>query len=635
MKDGFVSVAAVSPEVRVADVDANIAAIIDAATHAAEAGAKLVVMPELAISGATCGDLFYQEELLDACESGLARIAVETGELDAVLVLGTPARVNGKLYDCAAVVSSGRILGLVPRRVLSSELARQFSAAGSEAVLVDFAGSHDIPFGSNQLFACDTMPGLVLAAELGDDLVAPRQPSTHHALAGATVICHLAATPELVGSPELRRSLATFQSRRLVCAYVMANAGAGESTTDAAYGAHNIVAECGRILAESAPFGDGVAQSEADVQLIANERRRSQDFRGAPSPDAAGYPVSYFALEQGVTRLTRRIEPNPFVPADDEERESRCEHILSIQATGLAKRLSHVGSQRAVLGISGGLDSTLALLVTCRAFDALGLSRDGILAITMPGFGTTGRTYDNACRLTEALGATLLEIDIQASVRQHFADIGHDEAEHDATYENSQARERTQILMDVANAEGGLVVGTGDLSELVLGWATYNGDHMSMYGVNGAIPKTLVRHLVRHVANTCGDVVVERTLLDVLDTPVSPELLPASADGTISQRTEDLVGPYELHDFFIYQVLRHGFGPAKVLRLAREAWGATYDDDTIEKWLRVFLRRLFSQQFKRSCLPDGPAVGSVGISPRGGLAMPSDALAATWLASLD
>ena len=640
MKDGFIKVAAITPEVRVADVSFNVASIVDAVRDVCENdGAKLVVCPELCVTGYTCGDLFFQNTLIRAAEAGVAAIAERTAQLDALILVGAPVAVANKLYDCAVVLSGGNVLGIVPKQNIPSYAefaeARYFAAGPADVVVVDYAGQLDVTFGADQLFTCENMPQLVVAAELGEDLLVVNPPSARHALAGATVICNLTAASTIVGKAAYRRLLVLGQSTRLHAGYVFASAGQGESTTDLVYAGQNLIAENGRLLAEAAPFSAAAAISEIDVAFLASERRRVSTFASASSPEIEGYELTYFPLERSHTRLTRAVDSMPFVPDTLDERTERCEEIFSIQAYGLAKRLAHTHCTKALIGVSGGLDSTLALLVTVRAFDILGLDRSGIIAITMPGFGTTSRTKSNASLLSEALGCELREISIAESVRQHFADIGHDENDRDVTYENAQARERTQILMDVANQENGMVIGTGDLSELALGWATYNGDHMSMYCVNGGVPKTLVRHLVLYVADTCGNEDEARVLYDVLATPVSPELLPASADGTISQRTEDLVGPYELHDFFLYEVLRRGSTPRKVYRLARHAWGGTYDDATILSWLKVFYRRFFSQQFKRSCLPDGPAVGSVGVSPRGGLCMPSDAVSALWLDELE
>ena len=672
MRDGFARVVALAPSVRVADVDHNVEACaaavraVTAAVGEAGTGAQVVVLPELAITAYTCEDLFWQDALLDAAEKGLARLADLTADRDALVLVGVPVRVASKLYNCAAALCRGELLGLVPKLNIPTYNefyeGRRFSAGPREVSLVRFAGRDDVTFGANQLFECADMPGLVVAAEICEDLWVPNPPSTAAALAGATLVCNLSASDELVGKADYRRALVGSTSARLLCAYAYASAGWGESTQDVVYGGHCLVAENGRVLAESAPFADsapacadalatsadarqGAAEkypwagtvSVVDVALLAADRRRMSTF--ACDPSAKDYVFCDFELGVRETSLEgRHVDPHPFVPSDPARRAERCESIFSIQAHGLAKRLAHTHSARAVIGVSGGLDSTLALLVCARAFDLLGLDRSGILAITMPGFGTTSRTHGNARTMAEALGCELREIGIAAAVRQHFRDIGHDESDHSVTYENAQARERTQILMDVANREGGLVVGTGDLSELALGWATYNADHMSMYGVNAGVPKTLVRHLVRYVADAArerGDERLSEVLLDVLDTPVSPELLPAGGDGTISQRTEDLVGPYELHDFFLYNVLRCGFAPAKVYRLACVAFDGAYDDATILAWLRKFYWRFFSQQFKRSCLPDGPKVGTVAVSPRGDLRMPSDACVAVWQAQLD
>lgn len=640
MRYGFVPAAALTPDIKVADVEYNVGSCLKAISTAVNnRGRKIVVLPELCITAYTCGDLFFQEALLAAAEDGLAYLAEQTAELDALIFVGAPLCVNAKLYNCAVALCGGEIIGIVPKQNIPTYNefyeGRHFAAGADDVVPISFAGFDDIPFGAHQLFACDSMPNLVIAVEIGEDSMVASAPAIAHTAAGATLVASLSAAGALVGRSAWQRTLLSAQSGRLACAYIYANAGWGESTTDGVFSGHNMVFECGRLLAESAPFGDGIAMSEVDVDLIASERRRLIGFEVTPDACLAGYTVTSFSLGIAAAKLTRTIDAHPFVPDGEEERRARCEEIMDIQAHALAKRLAHTGSTRALIGLSGGLDSTLALLVTTRAFDLLGLDRSGIISVTMPGFGTTGRTYSNACSLATAAGTELREISIADSVRQHFFDIGHSESDHDATYENAQARERTQILMDLSNQEGGLVIGTGDLSELVLGWTTYNGDHMSMYGVNAAIPKTLVRHLVRYAADTCGDEAESSVLYDVLDTPVSPELLPAQADGTIAQKTEDLVGPYELHDFFIYQVLRRSFAPGKVYRLACAAFGDAYDKATILAWLKVFYRRFFSQQFKRSCAPDGPKVGSVGVSPRSDLRMPSDALSLLWLAELE
>ena len=630
MRDGFITVAAATPKVEVADCRANAEAILSCISQMQAAGAKVMVLPELCITAYTCSDLFWQQKLLDEAEEALAKIAQETANVDALIFVGLPLRHVGKLLNVAAVLAHGKVLGFVPKVNLPAYNefyeTRHFTAGAADMGTKMFAGE-EVPVGTNLLFTCETVPDLVVAAELCEDLWVPNPPSIGHALAGATVLCNLSASDEMVGKNTYRRSLVSNQSAQLVSAYIYATAGEGESTTDLVFGGQNLIAEYGGVLAESTTFENEITAADVDVARLAAERRRMSTF---PAANAEGYRTIPFAIEVEETQLTRTFDADPFVPADPAQLAHRCEEILSIQALGLKKRLSHAHAKSAVVGISGGLDSTLALLVTARAFDMLGMPRTGIVAITMPGFGTTDRTYNNALSMIRSLGATLKEIPIAAAVTQHFADIEHDSSVHDVTYENSQARERTQILMDVANQTGGFVVGTGDLSELALGWATYNGDHMSMYAVNASVPKTLVRHLVRHYADTCGDAELSAVLADVLDTPVSPELLPPE-DGNISQKTEDLVGPYELHDFFLYQMLRMGFAPGKVYRLAKIAFAGRYSDETILKWLRTFYWRFFAQQFKRSCLPDGPKVGSVAVSPRGDLRMPSDACARAWI----
>lgn len=638
MQDGFVRVAARTPELRVADVDFNVRACVDEAADATRAGARLVVLPELCVTGYTCEDLFWQQPLVQAAERGVTDFAHKTAPLDALFLLGCPVSVAGKLYNCAVAVAHGKVLGIVPKLNIPTYNefyeGRHFLPGPLDVALVDFGGQ-EVPFGARQLFGCSDLPDLVVAAEICEDLWVADPPSIAHAKAGATVVCNLSASNAVVGKAAYRRSLVVGQSARLACAYVYCSAGWEESTQDVVFSAHDMVAENGTLLAEGRPFGERRAMTEVDLGLLVGERRRLSTFSTASSPESAGYVRTSFSLGVAETTLTRWVDPHPFVPDAPQTRAERCEDVLAIQSHGLARRLAHIHARSAVIGVSGGLDSTLALLVMARAFDLLELDRSGIVAVTMPGFGTTDRTHDNSLELSGALGATLHEVSIVPAVRQHFADIGHDEAVRDVTYENAQARERTQVIMDIANQVGGIVVGTGDLSELALGWCTYNADHMSMYGVNAGVPKTLVRHLVRHVADTTGSEPLRRVLLDVLDTPVSPELLPAEEDGSIAQRTEDLVGPYELHDFFLYQVLRRGFGPRKVYRLARRALGESYDDQTILRWLKTFYRRFFSQQFKRSCLPDGPKVGSVAVSPRGDLRMPSDASSALWLDELE
>ena len=582
----------------------------------------------------TCGDLFGQEILVRAAREELARFAAETEALDMLMFVGLPWAQDGKLYNVAAAVKGGRVLGLVPKLNLPNYgefyEARNFEPGCEDVIDADWEGGK-IPMGSRLLFVCREMPALQVAAEICEDLWVACPPSTEHAQAGATVIVNCSASDETTGKSAYRRELVGGQSARLVCGYIYANAGDGESSQDLVFGGHDIIAEDGRILAESPRFETGLWTADLDLGRLEGERRRMSTFR---IRGRERYCPVEFSLKMEETRLERSFDPAPFVPHDAADRERRCEEILSIQAMGLKKRLEHTGCRDAVVGISGGLDSTLALLVTARAFDLLEIPRSRIHAITMPCFGTTDRTYQNACRMTEKLGASLAEVDIREAVTLHFRDIGHDMAVHDVTYENSQARERTQVLMDVANQVNGMVIGTGDMSELALGWATYNGDHMSMYGVNASVPKTLVRHLVRYYADTCGEEELRLVLLDVLDTPVSPELLPPE-DGAISQKTEDLVGPYELHDFFLYHILRCGSRPSKIFRMALLAFEGQYDREVILKWLKVFYRRFFSQQFKRSCLPDGPKVGSVAVSPRGDLRMPSDAASSLWMAEVE
>ncbi len=633
MRDGFVKVAAVTPKIRVADTKYNAKVICDGIKEAAEQGAKVIVFPELCITGYTCEDLFLQETLLEGAKEALGEIVEFTSGVDAVVFVGLPIQYNGKLYNTAAVIKGDRLLGFVPKSYIPTYNefyeGRHFAPCMRETVQITCCGSK-VPMGSRILFVCESMPELVIGAEICEDLWTPEPPSIRHARNGATVIVNLSASNETTGKESYRRDLVNGQSARLLCGYIYASAGDGESTQDVVYSGHNIIAENGHILKESPRFTNEITISEIDVRRLLTERRRMTSFE----MERDGYEIVPFPLVQEETVLTRYIDPAPFVPGDNHDREKRCAEILAIQAMGLKKRLEHTNCKTAVVGISGGLDSTLALLVTVRAFDMLRLDHKNIKAVTMPGFGTTDRTYDNAVNLIKSLGADFMEVDIKEAVMVHFHDIGQDPSVHDVTYENGQARERTQILMDIANKENGMVIGTGDLSELALGWATYNGDHMSMYAVNSSVPKTLVRHLVRYYADTCGDEKLESVLLDVLDTPVSPELLPPE-DGKISQKTEDIVGPYELHDFYLYHMLRQGYPPRKVYRLAKEAFAGTYDDATILKWEKIFYRRFFAQHFKRSCLPDGPKVGSVAVSPRGDLRMPSDACARIWLDELE
>ena len=633
MRDGFVKVAAGTPPIRVADCAYNGSQIIALMKQAAGQGVKVLALPELCVTGYTCGDLFLQDMLLRGAEEALGRILAETADLDMVTALGLPVRANNKLYNCAAVIHKGELLGLVPKTYIPnySEFyeARWFTPGQPEIEMVSLCGREAVPFGVSRLFVCRNMPGLTIGVEICEDLWAVTPPSAALAARGATLILNLSASDEVAGKAAYRRDLVTGQSGRLVCGYVYADAGEGESSTDLVFAGHNMIAENGALLAESR-FGTGLTVSEIDVGRLAHERQRMTTF---PTDREDGGASISFDLEPADTALTRPVSPTPFVPADAGDRAERCDEILRIAALGLKKRLEHTGAPRVVIGLSGGLDSTLAILITAMALDLLGRDHRDIIAVTMPCFGTTARTRSNAELLAEELGAELRVVDITAAVERHFADIGQSMEDHSVTFENGQARERTQVLMDIANREGGLVIGTGDLSELALGWATYNGDHMSMYGVNASIPKTLVRHLVAYAADEKGGRLA-RVLRDILDTPVSPELLPPK-DGEIAQKTEDLVGPYELHDFFLYYAVRWGFPPRKVLRLAEQAFGGGYDRAALLKWLKNFYRRFFAQQFKRSCLPDGPKVGTLTLSPRGDWRMPSDAAANLWLAELE
>ena len=640
MKDGFVKVCCATPKIKVADVDHNVNEIIKLMYDASENGAKVIVFPELCITGYTCQDLFLQGKLLDKALEGLDRIIDATNGIDALVFVGTPLEVDGKLYNTAAAIFAGHILAFIPKKNLPNYAeyyeARHFYPGFSDPVCIGYKGQ-DVVIGQNVIFTTPAVKGLQIACEICEDLWVADTPSTRHAMNGANLIVNLSAGNEIIGKAEYRRMLVKATSARLVCGYVYCDAGDGESTQDLVFPGHNLIAENGTLLSESKCFKANTIYADIDVERLRTERRRITTFNvNDPSQviDNNNYAKITFDIEQKETRLDRQFYRFPFVPADDKERNERCEHILSIQSEGLKKRLLHTGAKKAVIGLSGGLDSTLALLVMAKAFDLCGFDRSGIIAVTMPCFGTTDRTYNNALTLAKTLNTTLREINIEKAVRVHFEDIGHDENDLSVTYENCQARERTQVLMDIANKEGGLVIGTGDMSELALGWATYNGDHMSMYGVNVGVPKTLVRHLVKYYADTCKNNALSEALLDVLNTPVSPELLPPK-DGDISQKTEDLVGPYELHDFFLYYMLRCGFAPSKVYRVAKQAFEGAYDEETILKWLKTFYRRFFTQQFKRSCLPDGPKVGAVALSPRGDLRMPSDAVSKLWLDELE
>lgn len=673
--DGFVRIAAATPHIRVADIAGNADAIVTAAQNAAARGAAVLVLPELCLTGYTAADLFFDRTMLRACNDALEDILSRTAQLPLLFTIGLPVAAQGALYNVAAVCCRGRLLGLTAKSHLPNYgefyERRWFTPAPTpdDALLVEVAGQ-EAPLSSRVVYRCadEHMEDLLVGVEVCEDLWVAAPPSTDMAQAGATVILNASASDEIIGKAEYRRSLIANQSARLWCAYAYADAGAGESTTDMVFAGANVVADAGTVVAETKLFTCDMAACDVDLDRIQAERRRSTTW---VETCASNTPVLYvdFSFEEPfswewneergeISKDTTSSDQNikdaapaellmhtalecdrvyprtPFVPVDAHDLTERCEEIFTIQAGGLATRLAHTGTKHAVIGLSGGLDSTLALLVTVRAFDMLNLPRTGILAVSMPGFGTTHRTKSNAERLAEGLSVAFREIPINAAVEQHFRDIEHDPSAQDVTYENSQARERTQILMDLANQRGGFVIGTGDLSELALGWATYNGDHMSMYAVNASVPKTLVRHLVHYAAGVFGGE-IEEVLLDVLATPVSPELLPPTGDGQIAQKTEDLVGPYELHDFFLYYLLRFGFAPTKIFRMACRSFKDVYEPVVIHQWLRTFYRRFFAQQFKRSCLPDGPKVGSVTLSPRGDWRMPSDAASTLWLKEID
>ena len=639
MKYGFVKVAAAVPAVKVADIEYNVQQIESLIAQAEGRGVELMVLPELCLTGYSCQDLFKQQALIDRAEQGVMLLLDFTRKLDIITVFGLPVVINGLLYNCAAVIQSGALLGIVPKTYLPNYgefYEKRWFASAQDLNPTDiyFAGSpvHVTP--EPQIFV--TADGVKFGCEICEDVWAPIPPSNNLALAGADIILNLSASDELIGKHTYLKSLLAQQSARTISGYAYASCGFGESSQDAVYGGNAMIFENGHLVLEGSRFSfqPQLQVNQIDVEKLRAERRSNTTFINAQR-HARGHEIVCKPVVPKEFELLREIDPHPFIPKTENMAES-CEEILNIQVAGLAKRLYHVSAEKAVIGISGGLDSTLALLVTVKAFDKLGLDRKGIIGITMPGFGTTDRTHNNAVKLMETLRVTVREISIAKAVTQHFEDIGHNPKIHDTTYENSQARERTQILMDVANKENAIVVGTGDLSELALGWATYNGDHMSMYGVNAGVPKTLIRHLVKYVASEMAT----ETLLDIVDTPISPELIPADENGQIKQKTEDLVGPYELHDFFIYYFLRYGFSPSKIFMLAKKAFcepspvegrGPLYEEATVKKWLTVFCRRFFTQQFKRSCMPDGPKVGSVSLSPRGDWRMPSDASFAPWV----
>ena len=633
MRDGFIKVAATSPSLKVGNPSFNKERIIDLMTEADRKGVKVLVFPELSITGYTAGDLFFQSALLESATEALLEIAEASAALDVLSFVGYPLRYNGKLYNTAAAVKGGRILAFVAKRNLPnySEFyeERWFTPSPKENLVLE-SEDGDILFGSRIIFSASFPSSLKIAAEICEDLWVPDPPSTHHAAAGATVLVNLSASDEIIGKSEYRRALVSGQAARTVSAYIYADASEGESTTDMVFTGSNVISENGTILASVEYSCDSLLITEVDTDRLERERAARNTYM----TEEDGYDYIDIEFDEEETLLTRPIDPHPFVPSDEGRRRERCEKILTLQALGLKRRLSHTKSRKVVVGLSGGLDSTLALLVAVRAFDMLALDRKGIVAITMPCFGTTGRTKSNAEKLALTEGVDFRTIDIGESVKSHFRDIGQSMDDLSVTFENGQARERTQVLMDVANKEGALVIGTGDLSELALGWATYNGDRMSVYGVNGGVPKTLVRHLVRYVAETTSIKEEAEVLLDILATPVSPELLPAR-NGEISQVTEDLVGPYELHDFFLYNMVRLSFSPGKIFRLASIAFSGIYDCETIYKWERTFIKRFFQQQFKRSCLPDGPKVGTITLSPRSDWRMPSDGDSEIWLKALD
>lgn len=653
MKDGFIKVAACTPEIQVADVDFNVDKIISQLEKCSEEGVKVAVFPELCITGYTCQDLFFQNALLDKAMEGVVKIAKTTADSDMLVAVGVPVRANGKLYNCAAVIQDGEVRAFVPKTHLPNYNefyeARHFAPYRGECAAIDlreYGQLEFIPPMEQTVFVCEEIPELVVGFELCEDLWVADPVSNYLAKAGATLICNLSASDEVIGKDSYRRQLVSNQSARLVAGYIYCSAGDGESTQDMVFSGHNIIAENGSILAESRLFENGITISEIDFKKLAFERRKISTYPASAEWDYSSKDSGFldkdnisrerFSLEMGETALTRKIAKTPFIPSNQAERNERCHLILQMQSHGLMKRIAHTHSKTVVIGISGGLDSTLALLVCVMAMDLLKRPHTDIVAVTMPCFGTTKRTRSNAEILCDALGVTFREVDISKAVLQHFEDIGHDFNDHSVVFENGQARERTKVLMNIANQVSGMVVGTGDLSELALGWATYNGDHMSMYGVNASIPKTLVRHIVQYYGDTCTSDTLRDVLYDILDTPVSPELLPTDESGTeMTQKTEDLVGPYELHDFFLYYGIRWGFEPSKVKRLAKYAFEGDYPDEVIDKWLKTFYRRFFSQQFKRSCLPDGAKIGSVTLSPRGDWRMPSDAVAKLWLEDID
>lgn len=633
MKRGFINIGCATTNVKVADVNHNLERIKERVVEASKKEVQLLVCQELGITGYTCGDLFFQNTLLEAAKNALIELKHFSKDFEMLIVVGLPFQVKQKIYNVGALLYKGKILGIQAKRYLPNYNEfyerRQFTPAPICNEIIELDGEKVI-FGSKMIFMCEELPLFAVGIEICEDLWFPLSPSVEHALNGATIIANLSASNEIVGKEDYRRMLIKGHSAKLLCAYAYTSSGDGESTTDLVFSGHNIIAENGHILKESSLFANGLIVTQVDVNKLANERAKSTTFVSQSNEE---YATIFFSMTLKKNKILRKINKHPFVPSKKKDFEKRCEDILTIQSQGLKKRVEHTNAKTLVIGISGGLDSCLALLVMVRTMDLLNRPHQDIVAVTMPGFGTSNRTYQNALSLCEALDVKLLNISIVDSVKQHLKDINHDINIHDVTYENAQARERTQILMDISNKYNGLVIGTGDLSELALGWATYNGDHMSMYGVNSSIPKTLVRHLVKYEAQRLGGN-LEKVLIDVYETPVSPELLPPK-DDKISQVTEDIVGPYELHDFYLYYLIRWGFTPSKVFDMACVAFKGDYDKVTIKKWLYTFVRRFFNQQFKRSCLPDGPKVGTITLSPRGDFRMPSDAVSAIWLKEIE
>lgn len=636
MKYGYVKVAAVTPKIEVANCEYNAKQVIKLIDQAAKEKVKVLVFPELCLTGYTCADLLLDDALIKSAEEKLIKIAEYTKGMDMLIALGLPFVRNSNLYNVVAIIQDGKILGLVPKKHIPNHSdmneSRYFNSGNDKPVLVN-VGDFQVPMGTNLLLRCKSRKELVISVEIGEDQLAPIPPAIKHAQKGSTIILNPSASPRTIGKDSYTRDLLRMQSAGIISGYIKSDAGEGESTTDLVFSGHNIIAENGKILSESNFLYNKLLITEIDFDKLYNDRRRNSIYKLKENDDYVVVDFN-FDISKEITKLTRKVNPSAFIPDKLEDREERCEEILNIQAHGLKKRIEHIKIKHTVIGISGGLDSALALLATKKAYDIMGLDPKGIICVTMPCFGTTDRTYKNALDITKYVGATLREIPIEDAVIQHFKDIGHDINNHDITYENSQARERTQVLMDLANQCGGIVIGTGNMSELALGWATYNGDHMSMYAVNSTIPKTLVKCLVEYCADKTDKDELKEVLYDILDTPVSPELLP-TVDGKIVQKTQEVVGPYELHDFFLYYVLRYGFMPSKILYLATIAFKDVYTEETIYKWLSYFYSRFFSQQFKRSCLPDGPKIGSITVSPRNGLKMPSDASARIWLEDLE